>query len=119
MIASMTCLFSFDRSQILHLIPPLLMMGPYSRSLNLVPRGSTTGFIRTRRTPTLVLRPDDVPQITAGALWDLATTQPAGGAPHKARIFLRRYEITQEYHSAGVGMVRAPAGVSQGGETRG
>ena len=59
-------------------------------------------------------RPDDVPtptQITAGALWDLATTQPADGAPDKARIFLRRYEVTQEYHS--------PAGVSQGGEARG
>ena len=56
-------------------------------------------------------RPDDVPaptQITAGALWDLATTQPAGGAPDKARIFLRHYELTQEYHSVSGGMFVHP-----------
>ena len=55
MTVSMICLFSFDRSQIQTLIPLLLMMGPYSQSRNSVPRGSTTGFIRTRRTLTLVL----------------------------------------------------------------
>ena len=56
-------------------------------------------------------RPDDVPaptQITTGALWDLATTQPAGGAPDRASIFLRHYELTQEYHSVRGGMFIHP-----------
>ena len=115
MAVSIICLsFSFDRSQIQTLTPLLLMMGAYSGSPTLVPRGFYYGFHPYPENTYLGSRPDDIPaptQITAGALWDLATTQPAGGAPHKARIFLRRYEIAQEYSAASVGMVCAPAGI--------
>ena len=78
---------------------------------DLSPRGYYYGLHPYPEDAYVGSRPDDVPaptQITAGALWELATTQPAGGAPDKARIFLRRYEVTQEYHSMRGGMFIHP-----------
>ena len=78
---------------------------------DLGPKGYYYGFHPYPEDAYVGSRPDDVPaptEITAGVLWDLATTQPAGGAPDKARIFLRRYEVTQEYHSVHGGMFIHP-----------